>query len=584
MQQPSNTTAPPVTGVSARPSIEQEPGITEFDQTFPATTYTRLAGAVRLVACFASMHIAFFYDSELVLPMASPLALVAVLFSIYAAVLYWCSVRDKTYQERQFIYWFDVLWYLAIIIMTGGHSSHFVFFLSFPLLFISLRWGFKPGITMTVFASLALTISSVLGKESGALFNAGTMLPPLGLLVLGYLMATWANSDLTLNRRLASLRAFNALFNPRFNLEQLIDRVVRHLANIYSVDSYVLVIREASRPPKVFRADLPAPMYQVSDATAQEISNLASVLNPAGTLIYGGKRGLMPAAVFTTESHLDAEDKLCNEASAVAERFDCVSFGSLYFVLRNGAWARLFVWANRHYLTSADLPFFHQLGEQMMPRIENVQLLDRLASEVAEAERHKISRDVHDSAIQPYIGLKFGLEALARKVPAGHPLADDVARMVKMAANEITELRSFVKGLRGDGDPGRSALVPALGRQAARFTELYGITVDLDSPSELHISDRLATEVFHMVGEALSNVRRHTAASRAHIKLACDADTLTLRVANPLDEGVSVKLFTPRSIVERAYTLGGTCRVESDAGRDTVVVVEIPLERAETSA
>ena len=43
-------------------------------------------------------------------------------------------------------------------------------------------------------------------------------------------------------------------------------------------------------------------------------------------------------------------------------------------------------------------------------------------------ERQKISRDIHDSAVQPYIGLKLALEALARKIPPEHPLSRDVGK------------------------------------------------------------------------------------------------------------------------------------------------------------
>jgi len=64
-------------------------------------------------------------------------------------------------------------------------------------------------------------------------------------------------------------------------------------------------------------------------------------------------------------------------------------------------------------------------------------------------ERQKISRDIHDSAVQPYIGLKLALEALARKVPPDHPLYKDIARLVDMTSMEIAGLRRYVKGLKG---------------------------------------------------------------------------------------------------------------------------------------
>ena len=548
------------------------------DLSFTASMYTRLAAAVRLVACFAALNATFFFEPGKSSPESVQRSLVAVVFSVYAVLLYWRTVRDKTHQEGTHYYWIDSLWYLAISAVTGGPGSHFVFFLSFPLLFVSFRWGFRPGMALTVFVSGGLWAIGLLSTGVGAaLLNTDVFLPPIGLLVLGYLMATWANADRDLNRRLSALKDFNALCSPRFNTEQTIDRVVRHLASLHRVEKFALVLQEAGRPPRVFRADLPDAMYQVSDATALEIGNVIAGLDAAGTLIYTGKGSLLPAEIYSSNANPATHKYQLVQAALIAERLHCIGFGSLQFPLHQGGAARLFAWADKHCFESADLPFLHQLSEQLAPRIENVQLLDRLAGEVAEAERQKISRDIHDSAIQPYIGLKFGLEALARKIPSNSPISYDISRLVEMATSEITELRTFVKGLRGDEDPGRAALVPALRRQAARFSELYGIAVDVQSPSELRIGDALANEAFHMVSEALSNVRRHTTASSACITLSCDQRLFTLNICNPGGSGSTGKIFTPHSIAERSIALGGSCRVATNLGGDTEVTVEIPL-------
>ena len=555
---------------------------TDIDHSFTASMYTRLSAAVRLVACFAALHVFFFFDPARAHPQEALRTLVTLLFALYAAWLYWRTVHDKTYQEGRIVYWIDALWYLAISAMTGGPGSHFFFFLSFPMLFVSLRWGFRPGMAMTIFASGMLWASGILRSGTGtgtgaALLNVDVFLPSIGLLVLGYLMAMWAKSDLALNRRLLALKDFNALCSPRFSIEQMIDRVVRHLATLHQVDKFAVVLLEADRLPKVFRADLPEAMYQVSDAAAVEIQSVIAGLDVDGTVIYSGKGRLMPAEIYSSNSNTATQTSQMTHAGLIADRLNCAGFGCLQFPLRQGGAARLFVWSDKHRFESADLPFLHHLSEQLASRIENVQLLDSLAGEVADAERQKISRDIHDSAIQPYIGLKFGLEALARKIPPESPISSDIGRLVEMVTSEITELRTFVKGLRGEEDPGRAALVPALRRQAARFSELYGIAVAVESPSELRIGDALANEAFHIVSEALSNVRRHTTARSACIKLSCDHQLFTLHVSNPCGLGTAGKLFTPHSIAERALALGGACRVTTETGGDTEVTVEIPL-------
>ena len=567
----------PLVSSGARSTGEHLPAIPDIDQAFSTITSTRLSAAVRLVACFAALHLIWGYYPTRQQPTAVPLALL-FLFTVYAGVLYWRTVRNSASQESEIICWLDALWYLAITGMTGGPSSHFSFFLPFPVLFISLRWGFAPGITMAICSTSVLLVMGILSVGMDArVLTADILLPPVALLVLGYLIATWANSGLALNRRLASLKEINSLFNPRLNIEQIIDRAVRHIAKLYQVDKYALVLIEAGSPPRVFRANLPDPMYRVSDTAAGEISNVLLELD-SKIIVYRGSQGLRRADIYglATPNAATSNQQL-TDAIAVANRLDCAGFGSVQFDPHRGGTARLFVCSNKRSFGPADLPFFRQLGEQLTPRIENVQLLDRLASEVAGHERQKISRDIHDSAIQPYIGLKFALEALARKASPTDPLAKDIERLAAMAQREIVELRRYVKGLRGQGEPGHAALVPALRRQAARFGELYGIKVEVEAAAELRVGDGLADDAFHMVSEALSNIRRHTMAALARINLSCDTQMFTLQIANPCDAAMSVKLFTPRSIAERALALGGTCQVETGPGRDTVVTVEIPL-------
>ena len=570
----------PLVDGGAPPPGEHASTIADMDQTFPATTNTRLAAAVRLVSWFAAAHVVLQLYLAHQRPPWLPLALLILfLFTVYVGALYWRTVRDSASQEPQATYWVDTLWYLGFTAMTGGPHSQFSFFLPFPVLFVSLRWGFAAGITMAVCSTAILLVIGVLSAGAGTpVLAADRVLPPIALLVLGYLIAMWANSGLALSRRLASLKEIDSLFNPRLDIEQIIDQVVRQLATLYPVHKYALVLAEARNPARVFRANLPDRIYRVCDTDAVELTDVLLRMATSRAVIYCGRQGLRRADVYGfTAANAAASERHASDAAAVANRLDCAGFCSIQFKLREGGTAQLFIGSDEGCFGPADLPFFRQLCEQLSPRIENVQLLDHLARETAEHERQKISRDIHDSAIQPYIGLKLALEALDRKVAPEEPLSKDIGRLVEMANTQITELRRYVKGLRGDGEPGHAALVPAVRRQAARFGELYGIKVEVESAGELRVGDDLANEAFHIVSEALSNIRRHTNAPLARINLSCDTEKFKLQVANPGDAARSVKLFTPRSISERALALGGTCQVETGPGRDTVVTVEIPL-------
>src|SRR5207237_5539000 len=85
--------------------------------------------------------------------------------------------------------------------------------------------------------------------------------------------------------------------------------------------------------------------------------------------------------------------------------------------------------ADRYPFEASDVDFLLQVLEHTMPTIDNIRLVDRLASDAAEAERRRIARDLHDSVIQPYIGLQMGLVAIQKKL-ATHSEAgpEDVER------------------------------------------------------------------------------------------------------------------------------------------------------------
>ena len=79
-----------------------------------------------------------------------------------------------------------------------------------------------------------------------------------------------------------------------------------------------------------------------------------------------------------------------------------------------------------------------------------------------------------------------------------------------------------------------------------------------------------------MVTEGLSNIRRHTHAMQASIELAQRNNYVVLMIEDQGASGSAVAPFTPRSITERATTLGGRVRVDQHE-HGSAVIVEIPL-------
>jgi signal transduction histidine kinase len=194
----------------------------------------------------------------------------------------------------------------------------------------------------------------------------------------------------------------------------------------------------------------------------------------------------------------------------------------------------------------------------------------------ARHERRQISRDLHDSAIQPLIGLKLGLEALRRRLGSDDHLVKDLDDLIAIARAGVGELRDYVGALKSAPASGTAgSLASALRSQAEKFGALYGIEATMIASGEVAIAAPLQHELIQIIREGLSNIRRHTAAKQAAIHLRQRRGRLLLEIANDAPARPWSR-FRPRSICERAKELGGRVRVKCRNGQ-TVVVVDLPI-------
>jgi signal transduction histidine kinase len=226
-----------------------------------------------------------------------------------------------------------------------------------------------------------------------------------------------------------------------------------------------------------------------------------------------------------------------------------------------------------------DVVFFAQLMTTISNVVEGMQLMDELVSRAAEHERYRISLDIHDTTIQPYIGLKLGLDALAREAGDGNPLIPKIGELLGMTESTIRDLRRYMTTLQDDTALAGDSLLSAIRDQASHYHRFYGIEVDVRADDDVQVGSQLAGAVLQLVAEGLSNILRHTKAKRAWIELGREGQRLRLAIANeaPVTPGGGVVSFTPRSIDARTRSFGGTSVVERDPMGYTIVRIQIPL-------
>jgi signal transduction histidine kinase len=394
-------------------------------------------------------------------------------------------------------------------------------------------------------------------------------------------MAYWGGSETTHKRRLALLKDVSRSSNPRFGVDQTIGSIMKKLREFYDADTCLVI-----------NTGLEAHILRRVDRRHVELGNrVESVGTEAEQLLTwpsefavtwhsrSEKRWFRktPCAVYDFLSGERVKDVDCESYASIADLIDSDSFITIPIYQRNIFRGRLYLTTQSRNFNYSDVDFLRQVMDHVMPMIDNIELVDRLASQAAEYERQKISRDIHDSAIQPYIGLKLGLEALRRNLSNDDPAAAGLAELVEKTDSVIGGLRTYVGDLQGSGSGQRSnVLTSSVERHAKQLGEFYGIEVDVKIATTANMNERLAAEIFQIVREGLSNIRRHTNSAEARIRMTSLNGDIVLDIENDsATDGQST--FTPRSITERAIALGGRVSVNVSHSGCTTVSVLIPM-------
>jgi len=540
-----------------------------------------LVGEARLLLAIAATVVVLIRPSHI-----APSLLPAVLFAyaVYAA-LSMTANSGQTGEARKRAYWIDAACYLLAAGLSGGFASDLFVFLLFPVVVASFQGGFRRGarVAATCAASFAGVGALDAWLDPAVDLHALSLWPIAVLLIAGLVLARWGNSEFTLMRRLAFLNDLNDLASPRFNFEHAMGRLAETLRAYHRADACVAVMRDPQSEGYLLcevdgaRRENSVRGERIDNEVAEPLLRALPDLG----FIYGQRDRVWQRTVAVGYDRASLERRPSDPAALeeLANLLEARSFITVPIYLRHRPIGRLYVISRRVRYVASDLRFLFQAVGHAALAIENIQLIDRLASEVATQERQRISRDLHDGTIQPYIGLKLALEALRHQVPADTPFAAEVDDLTRMANEGIAELRRYVAGLRG-GDAGsyEESLLGAVHRQAQKFSEFHGIEVQVEADSDVRLKKAVFHEVMQIVREGLANIRRHTSARRALLGLRDKGDRLVVEFINEGGPDADAKrIFFPRSLNERAADLGGRVEVEHRDDGQTRVAVAIPL-------
>jgi signal transduction histidine kinase len=207
-----------------------------------------------------------------------------------------------------------------------------------------------------------------------------------------------------------------------------------------------------------------------------------------------------------------------------------------------------------------------------------------------ELETRRIAREIHDELGQELTAIKIELSRIAEKLDdKREPLAGSLHEAVNLINVTIQSVQRIVTDL-------RPRLLDELGLDEAicwqieEFRKHTGIRCRLQGRTvKSSVPSPLATAIYRIVQETLTNVARHARATHVEIDLGTSARELRLTVR---DNGRGIKPNELRRVTslgvvgmrERAEMLGGQFKIRPLPGAGTEVIVTVPLTDNATPA
>jgi signal transduction histidine kinase len=213
---------------------------------------------------------------------------------------------------------------------------------------------------------------------------------------------------------------------------------------------------------------------------------------------------------------------------------------------------------------------------------------EKSAERAREDERSRIAADFHDGPLQTFISLQMRLEILRKLMERdSHAGMEDLKELQQLAATQVRDLRTFLHSMRPVDVEGGN-FVAVTRRVAESFQKESGIPVTfIGTNSPVGLSQETALEVLQMVRESLTNVQKHSAATRMALSLEKSDRGLEISIDDnghgfPFAGSYSLEELDllrlgPASLKRRARALSAELLLESRPGRGASLKYRIPL-------
>ena len=518
--------------------------------------------------------------------------------------------QESTAAFRFTVHAGDVIWPALISIFAEGPRTPFFLFFFFVLAAAAYRWGLWETLgtaaaeVVLLWIERLVVVHILLGPGGSLKLRALTGLNvnfqefqpqrlfmlSIYLLVMGLLLGYLAEQQKHLRAEKTLVTGTLSRIRVEAGLTGTIEQIFHELMGMYGA-SRIMVASEEIHSEKVFVGEL----IKAKGTAPSEFHWLESGLKDAknyldefpGEVSYASIDGehwttlsLDPSGHETHVTNLAPFSRLRS-----AQPFS--SLVTIAFLFGRDWRGRIFLfdpsWRGEK---QEELRFLLDLLHQVGPAVYNVYLLHRLRRRAGAAERARFARELHDGAVQSLIAVEMQVDVLRRQSEAGKPIGGELGRIQALLREEVLKLRELMQQMKAiDVDSQR--LLGVLNDTVERFQRETGISARFVTDlADLDMPQRLCREILRIVQEGLVNVRKHSGARHALVRLASSGEKWSLTLEDdgkgfPFSGRYSHDRMEedgkgPMIIKERVRLIAGQLTVESNPGQGTRLEITVP--------
>ena len=510
----------------------------------------------------------------------------------------------------------DVVWPALISVFATNQANPFFLFFVFVLAAAAYRWGLWETVGTAAAAVALLWVDSfafyigffvwldrlllrhnlpLLRVESTDFEPKRLFMRSIYLVVMGLLLGYLAEQQKQLRAEKAVIARVLGKARVEAGLTGTLQAIIGEMLIMYGARKALIASREANShrvfvgemqsgsaglsnfrwldpspsDRETFLFDSPADSCFVLRSTSSDRRNGFSLV------------GLNPGGISKTRADF---------LNAMAEQHEFDRLLAVSFVFGREWWGRIFLLDP---LLASDieeeLRFLKELVRQIGPAVYNVYLLRRLRLRAGAVERARFARELHDGAVQSLIAVEMQVDVLRRQSDKSESMGEELGRIQGLLREEVLKLRELMQQMKSlDVDSRR--LLAFLTDVVERFQRETGITArfysDLD---ELDMPQPVCREVARIVQEGLVNVRKHSGAHQALVRLGAKDGRWKLiieddgrgfafagRLAHLEDDSEG---RGPLVIKERVRLIEGELTIESIPGRGSRLEISIPQKQ-----